>query len=391
MTLTDDRQRESGSGASPRQLADGFIHIRVGGTPEEMGAQHGELLRAEIQEMVVALRHHVLDGQPGFNGLGLRIGTGLTAGLMERRIDPRFKSEMKALARASDVPYADILLLNCVDDVLANLYQLGAMFGRLGCSAYAVMGTRTASGELLCGRNLDYFVPSAAGEDPWAATNHMKQQVVCVDYQPKDAYSFVSVGWPGFVGVATGMSSAGIALGSLTVSTRRNWPFATPATFLYRDVLERADGLEEAVSVLRRGSRTQANNVLIGSGGEQRACVVEFTPWRIVVREAADNWIAATNHFVDPSMARYNSGGVPFGSSERSERLGELCCGPAVGPAGARDFLVDTVLRRPDANDYCAVQNPCTIYSVMFEPSQGTLSVRVGDTPDRTFVEVPVA
>src|SRR5581483_1746234 len=145
----------------------GFIQIRVSGTPKEMGEQHGEQLRGEIRDLRDALHHHVLYGQPRLVGWGVRRAVRTVARIIEPNIPRRYRIEMAALARAADVPYRDILLLNCFDDVLANLRLLGTLMARLGCSAFALTPERTQGDELICGRNLDYFVESAAGEDAW--------------------------------------------------------------------------------------------------------------------------------------------------------------------------------------------------------------------------------
>jgi hypothetical protein len=385
MALLDDK-RAATSPIARLERHDGFVAGSVAGTPRQLGEQHGEMLRAEIRAMLAALNHHVIYGQPGVYGKGLRAGAFGAARLMERRIAPHYKEEMRALARAADVPYREILLLNCVDDVLANLAQLGELYGRLACSAFAATGEQTADGQLLAGRNLDYFVPSAAGEDVWAATNYMKEHVVAVHYTPAGGHSFLSVGWPGFIGVATGMSEPGLCIGSLTVATRRNWPFARPATFIYRDILQDTTNLADAVDLLRRSPRAQGNNVLIGSGPEADARVVEFTPWRLSIREPVAGWIATTNHYVAPEMVRFHSQGVVFSSGERIGRLDDMrAAAPLSGVTQAGEMLTDQGLRVPEANEYCGVFNPCTIYSVVFAPGKKELWVRVADRPDRTF------
>ncbi|MBI4212759.1 MAG: hypothetical protein HY534_00450 [Chloroflexi bacterium] len=386
---TPSRLGEPGSGEAPsRWVRSGFLQGRIAGTPEQLGAQHGELFREEIRDILVALKHHVLYGQKGFDGLALRTGVRTTARLMERRIPQRYRREMSALARAAGVPYSDVLLINCIDDVFANLYQLGELFGRLGCSAFAISDAQADGGRLICGRNLDYFIQSAVGEDVWAATSYMREHVVAIEYRPSTGRSFVSVGWPGFIGVATGMNQAGLALGSLTVSARRNWPFATPATLTYRMVLEQAESLQGAVDLIRRSSRTQGNNVLVGSGGEGRAVVVEYTPWEFAIREPDRGRICTTNHFVAPRLERRNRSGVPGSSAERMARLGELCVSASAEVESAGEFLVDTALRNPEANEYCAVQNPCTIYGVVFAPDESCLWLRVADRSDRPFERV---
>ena len=52
-------------------VRDGFLQIRVAGSPREMGLQQGELLRHEIRDLVEQVHHHVLYGQPGLIGWGI--------------------------------------------------------------------------------------------------------------------------------------------------------------------------------------------------------------------------------------------------------------------------------------------------------------------------------
>lgn len=378
----------NGRGPGPRREArDGFLHVRVGGPPEEMGAQHGELLRSEIQYLLAALDHHVLHGRPRVLGWLTRRAMRATARLMELRIPFRYRREMASLAQAAQVPYQDILLLNCLDDILANLWVPGAFFARWACSGFATWGQRTPSGDLLCGRNLDYYVWSAKGEDPWAATSYMKEHVVAITHEPSEGSAFVSVGWPGFVGAATALSELGISISALSVPIRRNWPLATPAPFLYRDVMEAATTLEEAVAILRRGPRSQGNNVLLGSGAEARAVVVEFTPWDFVVREGADGAIAATNHFLHPDTAPLAARYVLPDSTARLARLQQISS-QLSGPDEAGQCLLDLEPSAVEAGNSWTIYNSCTIYSVIFAPAQGRLWLRTADQPRRSFQEV---
>lgn len=377
-------------GSVARTVRDGFLHIRVGGSPEEMGLQQGELLRHEIRDLIGQVHRHVLYGQPGVIGWGIRQAARSAAAIMNAHVPERYRQEMKGIARAADVSYGDIVLVNCFDDILANLRLLGAMFGRLGCSVLALGPERTAMKRLLCGRNLDYFVAGSVADDAWAATNYMKEHLVATEYAPRDRFSFIGVGWPGLVGSFTGLSESSVAVASLSVRTIVNRPLATPAPFLYRQILEEATSLNQAVAFLRRAPRTQANNVLVASGREGSAAVVEYTPWRIAVRGLQDGWLVATNHFSHPAMLGRNPRQRYESSWDRSARLGELCNqrGVDVGPEDIRDFMMDTHLRRPDATEYCRVFNPCTVLSSLLVPEEGRLWVRATDRPDRQFDEL---
>ena len=369
------------------------MQIRVGGSPYEMGLQHGELLRDEIRDLLDAVHRHVLYGQPGIVGWGLRRGTRTVARLMEPYVPRKYRLEMAGVARAADVPYRDVLLVNCFDDVLANLRILAAMFGRLGCSAFAANASPDAAVDLVSGRNLDYFVNSAVGDDVWAATDYMKRHLVVIEHAPDGGARFASVGWPGFVGVATAMSEVGMVASALVVATIRNQPLATPAPFLYRRIIEETSRLEDAVGILRRARRTQGHNVLLASAEDRSAAVVEYTPWLFAVRQPQDGWIATTNHFKHPDMTRRYARFELLSSTDRLARLGDLCSsdGMANGDlTAAGRLLLDTEVRSPDANEYCTVFNPCTIYGTLFAPAQKRMWVRVADRPDRSFVPIDI-
>jgi hypothetical protein len=143
--------------------------------------------------------------------------------------------------------------------------------------------------------------------------------------------------------------------------------------------------------MIRRARRTQGNNVLVGSGDEGTAAVVEYTPQRSAVRRTQDGWIAATNHFNHPEMTRRHPRSAFLSSTERLARLGELCSADgacADEPSGMGSFLTDVQRRTPEATEYCTVHNPCTVYSTLFAPRQRRLWVRAADRADRSFEEI---
>lgn len=371
---------------------DGFVQIRVSGPPYQMGLQHGELLRDEIRDLLDAVYHHVLYGQAGVIGWGMRRAVRTVTTMLESQIPARYRTEMEGIARGANLRYRDVLLISCFDDVLANLRLLGALFGRLGCSAFALTPERTG-GALLCGRNLDYFVPSAAGDDVWAATQYMKEHVAVVEHHPADGHAFVSIGWPGFVGGVTAMSERGMVTSALTVLTLRDRPVATPSSILFRRIVEETSTLHDALGLLRRARRSQGNNLLLGSAEEEDATVVEFTPSRLAVRRPHDGWIATTNHFNHPSMVGHHAPSVFQSTTERLARLSDLCANepdPAERPESLTRFLLDVQRLSADSTEYCTVWNPCTIYSTVFAPAEGRLWVRVSDQPDRTFQEIRI-
>jgi hypothetical protein len=156
--------------------------------------------------------------------------------------------------------------------------------------------------------------------------------------------------------------------------------------------MEETQTLDEGIELLRRARRTQGHNVLLASGDEGRAAVVEYTPWRFAVRSPEDGWIATTNHFNHPEMVRHYANTTFLSSTERLGRLGELCDAAPVGEVGeAAQFLLDRQRRAAEANEYCTVWNPCTIYSTIFEPARRRMWVRASDKSERSFESIEIA
>ena len=144
------------------------------------------------------------------------------------------------------------------------------------CSAVAVGKERSATGGPLLARNLDY--PSLGLHPP---------------LQPGDGLpargkkAFASVGFPGLVGVLSGMNEDGLALGVLEVFETKDGESyfdvkGIPYALCLRRVLEEAATIDEAVKVLGKLRRTTTINVAIAD--RSGVAVLEVSPKRVVKR-----------------------------------------------------------------------------------------------------------
>src|SRR5207249_12114676 len=100
----------------------------------------------------------------------------------------------------------------------------------------------------------------------------------------------------------------------------------------------------------------------------RRAVVVEYTPWRLAVREPTADAITVTNHFLHPDTARREA--IAPGSLARMQRLDLLSC-QLDGRESAMQCLLDTLQPAEAPTVDFRIYNPCTIYSVLFEPAEG--------------------
>ena len=338
--------------------------LKLSGSPWERGRWHGELLASDIRRLRRALLQY-------FCRFTLYLGALPLLGFLQLlsrlsfwpHVPPRLQEELKGVAAGAQVGLPLVFLINTLDD-LANNWP--------SCSALAVGEGRTSQGRFLAGRNLDYPVFLD----------------VLVDLQhlflitPDEGLPLVSLAWPGYVGVTTGMNRAGVALAQLTAMCRDHSLQGFPSGLRHRLALERQSTVEGVAADILAARRTMGNNLLIVS--PQEAVVLELSARRSAVRRPADGFIAATNHFQSKEMSPVKgifprrpplSTLSPYHFTEaysraRSARLRELATGKVLGPKDLQAALGDP-----------GVANQGTVNSVVFDPAARTLWVAEKRSP----------
>jgi hypothetical protein len=372
----------------------GFALVRIAGQPYERGLQHGRLLRDGVRRLRDAFHREVVNFRGRLLGLAFQAAAAPILMRLHRHVPPELRLEMRGVADGAGVRYWDILALNYFDDLVHGLWRIPLMLTRLPwlnrrftCSSFALLGERTASGRLLHGRNMDYEVADYLAA-PGVVTQTLKDNVVAIECQPDRGHAFLSVGWPGIIGVVTGLNEAGLSLACLTSTIEDETAGGIPTPMLYRQISQYAGSLAEAQDQIRAVRLTIGNNVLIASGVEQDARVFELSRRLVAVRSPHNGFLVTTNHFVHESAIPGQNGWVVPASVDRLNRLESLCGTKDCGPEQARDFLRDTYSLAPDGNTWSCLENPGTIYSTVAEPASGRLWLRVNDRPERDFVEL---
>lgn len=225
----------------------------LAGTPEEMGRQHGTLLKQDIRELVQT----VLQFCKGADNLKKK---DYFAGTLEKAYDrcekfipKRYLAEIDALADAAGIPRKDARTAN----IFPELFH---------CSGFALMGHATLGGELFHGRVLDYMTDF--GFQATAVT------FICL---PAGRHPFVNVGYAGFIGSVTGMNAEKIAFGEMGGRGEGNWD-GMPMTFLVRKGMEEAATLDQALRIFRETPRTCEYYYVISDGKTRRAAGLKCTP-----------------------------------------------------------------------------------------------------------------
>jgi len=252
---------------------------------------------------------------------------------------------MKGLADASEVDLAGVIFGNTFTDSFRAIF----------CSVVVARGEATADGRVLFARNLDF---------PSLGILHKATVVTVYRHTAKGRHGFVSVGWPGAVGVVSGMNDAGLCLATLVSLSERGVTPGMPYAMKYRTILEQCSTPAEAVALLKRTPRTSANNLAVASP-DAEPLVIEFTPAKVAVRRPVRGVVMATNHFRSPEMP---AGTRPV--CRRYATLEEQVAERGKLDAPALQRMLHTVN-----------QGNMTLQSMVFEPAARKLHLAIGPLP----------
>lgn len=203
----------------------------VEGTPEQMGAAHGGLLGPKVRFLVqrvlylVGAADSVQSGRWFFD----------TMDEIHRRTEPytppRLLAECDALAQAAGVSQRDARY--------ANLFP-----ERFHCSGVAVRGKASKGGRVIHARVLDYM-----------RDIQIQDAAAVVVFMPKGHNTWMSLGYAGFIGTVTAMNEKGLAIGEMGGRGEGDWD-GLPMSLLLRDIMERADNVEQALELMHSARRT---------------------------------------------------------------------------------------------------------------------------------------
>lgn len=164
----------------------------------------------------------------------------------------------------------------------------------VGCSSFATWGTQSADSSLLIGRNFDFYVGDAFAEN--------KQVTFCA---PSKGYKFASIGWPGMIGVLSGMNETGLTVTINAAKSAMPTSSATPISILTREILQYASTIDEAFAIAQKRKTFVSESILIGSAKDGRAAIIEKSPEKTVLFNGKEkDRIICTNHYQSDAFAK---------------------------------------------------------------------------------------
>ncbi len=273
--------------------------LELTGTPEQMGTAHGKLLGPTIRRVI----DDVLEPDPADSSYR-RIMAG--AALMEPFQPEEYRREMASLAEAAGVPYMQVVALQLFGDAQRG-YRAGEADSSVTgedllkddeprdhqCTNFALFGPATAGGELICGRNFDYWHSDVS-----------RYASVLIHYRPEGGRSFVTISWAGVINGWTLMNDAGLVAANNNAYDGTESCEGISTCFLQRLIVQNASTVTRGIAIARKGPRAVTTAMLIagrddagteGSAGGWNGVELEFDHEDLAVRRAHEGWVIAAN------------------------------------------------------------------------------------------------
>ncbi|QQQ27397.1 C45 family autoproteolytic acyltransferase/hydolase [Chryseobacterium indoltheticum] len=187
----------------------------------------------------------------------------------------------------------------------------------VGCTSLAVWNENTEDGDLLIGRNFDFYV----GDE--FAKNKLVEFI-----EPENGIPYLSVSWPGMIGVVSGMNKEGITVTINAGKSKIPLTAKTPISFVTREILQYATTIDEAIAIAKKRKVFVSESILVGSANDKNAVIIEVSPDNFgVYRVENSSKVFCTNHFQSEAYKndkRNQKHIVESHSEYRYEKLQEL-------------------------------------------------------------------
>jgi len=208
---------------------------------------------------------------------------------LDKYVTEEYKLEIYGISRsASDDfsfignKYRRLLNYHSAHDIGHALKDLQLV----GCTSFGVWNDLSTDSSLIIGRNFDFY----AGDE------FAKNKIVCFE-KPEKGYAFMMVTWGGMIGTVSGMNIKGLTVTINAAKSEIPFSARTPISILAREILQYAKTIPEAFKIARQRQTFVSESILIGSGDENKAAIIEKAPFGISLFVPSDNYVICTNHF----------------------------------------------------------------------------------------------
>lgn len=166
----------------------------------------------------------------------------------------------------------------------------------VGCTSFAAWDNKTEDGQLLLGRNFDFYAGDEFAEEKIAAF-----------VNPDKGYKFMMYTWAGMIGSVSGLNEKGISVTINAGKSKIPMQAKTPISLVTREILQYASSTAEAIEIAKKREVFVSESIMVGSAAEHKAILIEVAPGNFGVYEVENsNELVCSNHFQSEAYAEDN-------------------------------------------------------------------------------------
>lgn len=355
---------------------DGILRMVLKGDPFSLGYCNASLAQDLIEEQETSLFELIQHYVPSRTALWLL----KKYVLLRNRNLPSFvphdyQVEIYGISLGYKDPFPDLYPLyhRMLNYHAAHDISHAVMDSRLiGCTSFAAWDKATSDGHLLLGRNFDFNAGRCFDENK-----------IVILFKPDEGLEFISVAWPGMIGVVSGINEEKIAVTVNAANSADSRTVGMPVSLLIRDVMQRARTLQQAFKIIADSHVFVCDSYLIADGETGQAAVVEKTPLRCAMRNSEQDYIICSNHFLtdelkdDEKNLGYMKEGTSVTRYERMEKLVRTNHG-SLAPKLAAEILRDRMVQKsgkPALGNDAAINPFIATHSVIMDVTDGIIWV----------------
>jgi hypothetical protein len=295
------------SGPGYKFHSGGWTYVHLEGTPDQIGFQHGSLLKDEIEDMLhVTQVESSHDTKRDWSFYREAAKTQLWP-----HIDAEYQQELEGIAKGlqskgSKLDLWDVVALNGGIELpqyylpWLNKRQKAAnspvILPRGRCSAFIATGSYTKGGKIVVAHN------------NWSTYAEGARWTVMFDIQPEHGHRILMDGAPGVITSQDdfGVNDAGLMITETTITQFEGWnPDGKPEFVRSRKAMQYADSIDEYVVIIKDGNNGgYANDWLIGDRKTGEVAYLELGLKNTPLWRTKDGYFVSSNFARDPQLLR---------------------------------------------------------------------------------------
>ena len=294
-------------GALRRPEKNGWIFVRLAGSPREIGFQHGYLLAPEIKDAHRVIAYNLTtDAKKDWAYF-----REVAEKFFWPHVEEEYRQELGGIveglnAKGVKLDIWDMVAYNATLELspcFLNWHskqqgQSSAL--RLPtadrCSAFVATGSYTRGGRVVMGHNA------------WTGYADGSRWNIIFDITPARGYRIFMDGYPGFIhsGDDFGMNSAGILITETTISQFSGFdPNGIPEFVRARKAMQYASSIDEFARLMRENNNGgYANNWLVADRNSGEVASLELGLKNVELRRTKDGYFCGANFPVNEKLAR---------------------------------------------------------------------------------------